>query len=370
MNLLYQFSENIYSMLLLSGVLVLMALRREYISTSGKLFRRLILVTVYMLALEMLTWAFDRKPGQLNYYANYFFNALFAWSQLLVVAAWLCYFDYQLFTSFERLKRRYFYLQTMLLPTLLLAINVKFPLLFTIDEDNVYQREPFLWLINVVAFGAYCYLCFLIWYNRELAKPQVTYFLTGLISLPFLGSVLQLFIYGVPIMWPTMSITLVLAYVYMETISTSRDYLTKLFSRQRVDNYIHYQIESRTPFALILLDLNRFKAINDTYGHQTGDRALQLFSAALSTVADGSIAVGRYGGDEFIVVCRPLSTGELIDFKSRLDDELDSLMQKQHFPADIHYSLGYSEWDADSDLSFEQLFNTADRRLYADKPTI
>lgn len=90
------------------------------------------------------------------------------------------------------------------------------------------------------------------------------------------------------------------------------DYLTGVYSR----NYITREIEriiSEKQFkncALLIIDLNNFKNVNDSYGHRSGDSVLRTFSSRLSEVAKGYL-LGRYGGDEFIIFLTDPSKEEL-----------------------------------------------------------
>jgi diguanylate cyclase (GGDEF)-like protein len=66
------------------------------------------------------------------------------------------------------------------------------------------------------------------------------------------------------------------------------------------------------PLSLIILDIDRFKAVNDTYGHTVGDRALQAIATALDEAADGAV-VARFGGEEFVVLLPGSSTQAAVD---------------------------------------------------------
>ena len=80
------------------------------------------------------------------------------------------------------------------------------------------------------------------------------------------------------------------------------DSLTKVVQRKHIFNYINYLIENNTIFSLIMLDLDNFKLINDNYGHSNGDKVLvEIADKLVEYVGDRGI-VGRFGGDEFIIV--------------------------------------------------------------------
>lgn len=84
------------------------------------------------------------------------------------------------------------------------------------------------------------------------------------------------------------------------------DGLTGLNNRRRLDGYLKEQLAAaseKKPVGVMMMDLNRFKLINDTYGHVEGDKALKLAAQALKKIAAAhNVFVARYGGDEFCIV--------------------------------------------------------------------
>lgn len=81
-----------------------------------------------------------------------------------------------------------------------------------------------------------------------------------------------------------------------------QDPLTGLDNRRRVESAIECRLAGKKPFAVLLLDLNGFKQLNDTCGHPAADELLKQFSAELKAGFRASDVVGRFGGDEFIIV--------------------------------------------------------------------
>ena len=81
-----------------------------------------------------------------------------------------------------------------------------------------------------------------------------------------------------------------------------RDALTGLANRRGVEERIEQRIDSRRTFCAAMLDLNNLKRINDQYGHLAGDNLLQQFAQELRSAMRSSDVVGRWGGDEFIIV--------------------------------------------------------------------
>ena len=91
-------------------------------------------------------------------------------------------------------------------------------------------------------------------------------------------------------------------------VEATTDALTGLSNRRKLQLDLALALKDEAPHALVLLDLNGFKAYNDTYGHVAGDRLLTQLGAALASAVDGRGTTYRMGGDEFCVLA-PLRTG-------------------------------------------------------------
>lgn len=121
------------------------------------------------------------------------------------------------------------------------------------------------------------------------------------------------------------------------------------------------------PASLFFFDLNKFKQINDTYGHAEGDRAIVTFSAALRSVFRDSDVVGRLGGDEFVVLLTDADSGASAQALQRLTEELDHVNARDQRGYGIQYSVGTAAFDPAKHPSIEELIGEADQRMYENK---
>ncbi|MBX7186488.1 MAG: GGDEF domain-containing protein [Vicinamibacteria bacterium] len=151
-----------------------------------------------------------------------------------------------------------------------------------------------------------------------------------------------------------------------------RDALTGVFNRAYFDHELRAQTERvllrEERLLLVLIDLDSFKRINDTWGHPAGDRVLSLFGEALRAVARQNDTVCRYGGEEFAILIAggPSIAPVLFD---RTNDEVSRLWNSAEppfpFPAP-RCSMGAASVPDDA-RSASELLAAADRRLYASK---
>lgn len=141
------------------------------------------------------------------------------------------------------------------------------------------------------------------------------------------------------------------------------DDLTGIYNRaaysSHIDNLKNKISSNNFSFAIILFDIDNFKAINDTYGHLEGDRVLQVCSKTLCNIfSHPDYIVYRIGGDEFAVILQNIAENDLIDL-------LIKVREQENKDIGFKLSKGYSFWDKKCD--FTDVFKYADEMLYADK---
>lgn len=152
----------------------------------------------------------------------------------------------------------------------------------------------------------------------------------------------------------------------LEKLSVT-DPLTGLFNRVQLDNVFQYEIRQakryNKTFSIILLDLDKFKTINDSYGHQLGDKTLQTIANALKENIRSVDTVGRWGGEEFLIICPEsgLEDTRQVAEKIRRTIEDQTIETVGHVTA----SLGVGSYI--NGESKETLFERADQALYRAK---
>ena len=131
---------------------------------------------------------------------------------------------------------------------------------------------------------------------------------------------------------------------------------------------IEEHVDSGTPIGALFLDLDNFKRLNDTYGHDIGDKALKAIAGLLVREVGYMGAVGRYGGEEFVVVLRGLTADTARKMSEQIVASVRQLDGKSlGFPGRITCSLGIAWSDRPSVNSAEELFAAADQLMYKAK---
>ena len=137
----------------------------------------------------------------------------------------------------------------------------------------------------------------------------------------------------------------------------SQEFITTARSRQ-LHNALALRQKYDDPVSVMMLDLDLFKSINDTYGHSTGDAALRQFAAIMKDIAsDDNTSVGRWGGEEFVIVCRDKNA----DAAKEMAEKIREKVEEYQFSEIYHLtcSIGVTELQPEDD--FTKAFNRLDK---------
>jgi diguanylate cyclase (GGDEF)-like protein len=150
-----------------------------------------------------------------------------------------------------------------------------------------------------------------------------------------------------------------------------RDELTGLHNRRGLlhvmDALMKLGVRAERPLSLVYIDLDHVKEINDTHGHQEGDRALVDFARILQANLRESDFIARIGGDEF---CIALSGGtEAQDRRAieRIEAAVRAHNESEGRPYDLSFSLGVARFDPAEPCTIDELMSAADAAMYRDK---
>jgi diguanylate cyclase (GGDEF)-like protein len=142
------------------------------------------------------------------------------------------------------------------------------------------------------------------------------------------------------------------------------DYLTKLYSRSYLDEKIRISMQEDAQGTFIMIDIDNFKEINDTFGHQVGDEVIiQVANAITGNIRDGDIGA-RWGGEELAIYLPRLPLEKGIMIANRLVEKVYECSSPK-----VSISCGVSHWNKKQTDTVKQLFSRADQALYKAKTT-
>lgn len=149
-------------------------------------------------------------------------------------------------------------------------------------------------------------------------------------------------------------------------IKAHTDQLTQLLNRRGAKQELVRLMESNVEFALLLLDLNKFKPINDIYGHDAGDEILNYIASQLTKCLRRRDILSRWGGDEFVVILPELKQQEVL----KVCEKIIKAIEKPHFlsqsntTVSVGASIGVTYYQQNQLCELDTLIQQADKAMY------
>ncbi|MBQ3513044.1 MAG: sensor domain-containing diguanylate cyclase [Lachnospiraceae bacterium] len=156
------------------------------------------------------------------------------------------------------------------------------------------------------------------------------------------------------------------------TILARRDAMTRLYNKTYTEHVVKEEIEKleeNANAALIILDIDNFKNINDTYGHMIGDHVIIEFASRLLACTRETDIVGRIGGDEFLVFIPNFGNRErLLQKITKMQENLRYEYSEENTELQVHCSMGIAVYRNEMN-DYLKMFQCADKALYISKKT-
>ncbi len=228
--------------------------------------------------------------------------------------------------------------------------------IFYYDEQNIYHRGNYFFVHTILAIisAITLFINTLRLGIHYQAKNNLILFLDFFL---FIGALFVQFTFnGVWILWITCIIGIGFGYIYYSTLVNQIDVLTGLLNRKCYDSRL-YDIKSDA--VILFFDVNKFKEINDTLGHEVGDYCLIEISKAIKKTYGKSGHCYRIGGDEFSVILNK-NLEQLEDFNFKFSKLLSEKDYKQKLPT---VSIGFSHYYPNKS-SIQEVIEEADRMMY------
>ena len=332
-------------------------------------FAHVVRATLVVTLLDAV-WAFVEPRTDLIP-LNYAINSFYLFDTALICYFWFIYIELEL-KEWKILNKR-----TLALLALPLAVTgalcIAAPFcggLFYIDAGNVYHRGSLYYIQLVVTNGyilvASLHVCNML--RNAADKWERGIYLTLLSYLAFTsaGGVLSIIYFGLPLVWPASTISLLMVFGNQQTVQISLDALTGLNNRRSFDRYLAERLSDDEGFCLMMMDINKFKRINDTYGHVEGDRALKESGQVLRDVCGSRESfLARFGGDEFCVILKNAGLPAAEQLAAEIHQAFDARNDKPGVTFTLTVSIGIAEnWPGSR---AETLIAAADKKLYAAK---
>lgn len=241
---------------------------------------------------------------------------------------------------------------------------------FTIDASGAYQAGPlFVPHALGVLFSIIAIEIIIILHRKDMVPGSFAWVVV-LPSLTLIGGFLQIMLGGLPLEITGTAVSLQLLYIFQVNRNVNIDFLTRVGNRRMLEEAFDTKIhtaESGHSFSALIIDLDSFKQMNDTYGHVAGDRALVSFAHVLKSTFRARDYITRFGGDEFCVICDITDQKALDDVVARLRANLEAFNMSETLPFPIGMSIGYGIYKPQDGEDKEEFRARIDSYLYREK---
>ena len=370
MSLLSNFTIDIYSMAILIVIYNQSSkhVDRDYL--HNKLFISLIRVTFVMLVFDIFS-RFDGNPGSLYSVFNQVGNYMMFLLSPLIPSIWLAYVHYQIYQDEHRTRKLlYPLLSVSVINFIMLSFSLVNGWYYYIDAANIYHRGP-LFLVPASVPFIFIIGTSLFIYKYKSKITEKYYLPLLLFALPpLVATVFQLTFYGVSLVLNGMVLSILIVQLNIQNKNIFTDYLTGVNNRKKLDSYLKGKIETSSSgrtFSAIMMDIDDFKYINDKFGHDTGDKALQIFANLITTSIRSNDFIGRFGGDEFYVILEVSDEKGLLDVVERIKNSIDRYNDIGEDPYLLECSMGYAVYDYNSKMTADDFQRYIDSLMYDNK---
>jgi diguanylate cyclase (GGDEF)-like protein len=342
----------------------------EHGNLSDRLYMWLLHTTALLLGLDVLS-RFDGNASPLYVLFNHIGNFLMFLLNLVLPSLWVAYVHFQVHHDERRIRRLIYPLFTVnAINACALTLSQCFGWFYYIDAENVYHRGPFFLIPVTVVIALIVVAIAIIVINRRNLDRKSFFSLVFFAIPPFVSIILQVRYYGFSLVMNGVVLSLLVVFLNIQNHSMYTDYLTGLSNRKRLDAYLREKISLSTrekAFSAILIDINNFKYINDTYGHSVGDHALQTVAKLLKSCLRASDFIARYGGDEFCIVLDISNQPDLEAVVGRINDCAENHNRTGSHLYRLEFSMGYALYDCAAHGGAEEFLKQIDMLMYEDK---
>lgn len=371
METLKTIDSSIISIIILIFIYINAYDRSERVFMDYKLFIALVQTNMALIIIDILGWVFNGLSGSFNMISNKGFNLLLYIVEPIGPMLWIFYTNFQVFQDEERIRK----LKHILL--IFFAINAIASIMslytgwfFSVNAKNIYRRGDYFWIHVLFCYVLLIYSFIFILINRSKIETKYYYSMLLYFLPQAVGTTIQVFVYGVSFNWSGMMLSLLIIYFNIQNRSLNTDYLTGLYNRRQLDSYLKAKIRNSSDeksFSAILIDLNKFKYINDMFGHDVGDEALQDTVEIIRECVRQNDFVARFGGDEFFIIMDIHSRGILEEGVERIKDTVEKFNKNSKKPYELSFCMGYDVYDHKTKMKADDFFKHIDMLMYNNK---
>ncbi|MBQ7080322.1 MAG: diguanylate cyclase [Fibrobacter sp.] len=327
------------------------------------LFGVIILVFTACVA-DIIAFSVDGRPGSIFKVLSYVSSNILFIANVAIGPLWVMLISLHIYGTISKFQR-VFILSISGVILLMMVVNFFVPIIFSIDENNVYARGPWFMIKNILevvlmADGVIIYLISL-FRSGGIKFYPVLQFVWPI----FICVCLQMFFYGISTIWVGIAVGYTNLMLALQNENIFIDKLTGLYNRYYLDKILG-ELKRKRKIAMMMLDMNGFKSINDNFGHSQGDEALVSLADILEKTVGADGTVTRFAGDEFVILLNTEKENIVEKCKAQIKENLDEFNKGSQKNYKLSASIGFGVFNL-SEGSADQILKIIDKRMYEDK---
>ena len=358
---------NIIGIILLAVMIVCNLWRLQSKTHANMNLLAMMFLTLLSCIADPISYTMKGLPGVLPKIAVYVTSTWLFAANMLAVFCWNRFLAYYLNGSISKVSRRLLN-ATVSIGLLILVINFFYPIVFSINEENLYSREKFYSFFLIIDYLLVINSLFT-YYKSKRNGGILKFFPIWVYIVPILmGGVVQSLFYGISVVPTSIAISIAGILASLQNEMIYRDALTGVFNRAYLDYKLNKFAKrpNKQRITGLMLDLNGFKKINDDFGHSVGDEALIATTRLLQKAVGSHGLVIRYAGDEFIVLINTQDDSETQTHIDRIQRLFEKYNQENKKPYKLSASIGSHKLNLKEE-SVDTFINTIDSRMYENK---
>ncbi len=339
----------------------------------GRKYSAILSLTLFLLFSETIGRIGELHPDNLLILAKlgYFFIFLLDPVDILFAVSYVdCWMDSGNSTPRTYFKSAFqvFAATNAVLVTISVIFNLRW---FFYFENNVYMRGPYFMIRAIMLM---VFIILLVVYAAVFRNDFMSEYKNMIMFLPVMslaGALLQVFLANIDTTYGGISLGCLIIFFFFQSKDVNIDYLTGVMNRRgldiRMEEKIKSSVASGREFTAIMMDIDNFKTINDTFGHEEGDRAIKCVAAILVDIFGNDSSIGRFGGDEFCIITDNISRLEIDKMLGEVHERLNRAKDKYGWDCSVDVSSGYEVYDPVTGMNFEKFTERIDKLMYSQK---
>ncbi len=340
---------------------------------TGKKYSAILIGTLILLIAETIGRIGETYPenylilAKVGYYVIFLLDPVDILFAINYIDCWMND-DNKKARTYYRSSFEIFSMVNMVAVTLALILDLK---LFYYFDGYTYNRGSFFMIRAALIM---VFIILLLLYTIIFRKNLLTAYKNTILFLPafsLLGALLQVFLANLDCTYAGISLGCLIIFFAYQNRDNNMDYLTGVLNRRGLDIKMAEMVKTsqsgKKNFSALMLDIDYFKEINDSFGHDEGDQAIKTMANILVDVFGPDASIGRFGGDEFCVITESLSEMEIESNIKEICHRLEKQKRKHGWNSCINISCGYEVYDHNSNISAPEFMDIIDKRMYVEK---